>query len=65
MLGQIIYIYLFLINVVAFIVYAYNKHLQAFMKGNIAKPVLIMLAVIGGVYGALASTLLFGTKNVK
>ena len=58
-----IFTYLFLINVLAFGLYANDKHRAYFSKRRIPEAVLLGLAVLGGAYGAGTGIVLFSHKT--
>lgn len=54
---------LFLLNVLAFGLYANDKHRAYYSKSRIPEAVLLGLAVVGGAYGSGAGMLLFSHKT--
>ena len=56
--------YLFIINVVAFGLYAYDKHHAVYTLWRIPEAVLLISAAIGGAYGAGMGMLLFRHKTL-
>ncbi len=63
MLMYFLFIYLFCINVIAFCLYAIDKHLACYNKWRIPEFLLLTLAVVGGAYGAGVAMLLFRHKT--
>lgn len=61
--GLLLYVYLFVINVLAFGIYAIDKRRATYNKWRIPEAVLLGLAVIGGAYGAGTAMLLFRHKT--
>lgn len=59
----ILYTCLFIINVITFWLYAYDKHCAFYGKWRIPEAILIGLAVIGGAYGAACGMWLFRHKT--
>lgn len=59
-----LYSFLFIINVVAFGLYAIDKRNACFGLWRIPEAVLLGLAVLGGAYGAGAGMLLFRHKTL-
>lgn len=57
------YAYLFAINVLAFFLYASDKHRACFQKRRIPEALLLALAIMGGAYGAGCGMLLFRHKT--
>ena len=57
--------YLFLINTIAFFLFASDKHRACYGKRRIPELVLFASALIGGSFGALMSMLLFRHKTQK
>lgn len=58
-----IFTYLFFINVLAFGLYANDKHRAIYSKSRIPEVVLLGLAVLGGAYGSGAGMVLFSHKT--
>ena len=52
-------LYFWIINILTFAVYAYDKHQAYYAKFRVPEFVLILLAVIGGAFGALIAMLMF------
>lgn len=63
-LGIIFYTYLFVINVITFALYALDKRCAYYGLWRIPEALLLVLAVIGGAYGAGAAMLLFRHKTL-
>lgn len=61
--GLLIYTFLFVINVLAFGLYAIDKRRACYNRWRIPESVLLGLAVIGGAYGATMAMLLFRHKT--
>lgn len=59
-----LYIYLIIINLVAFILYGTDKSLARHRKRRIRESVLILFALFGGSLGALLGMLLFRHKTL-
>lgn len=60
-----IFFYIWLISIVTFAIYAYDKHQAYYSKYRIPELVLIFLAIIGGAFGALMAMCLFRHKIRK
>lgn len=60
-----IFFYLWLVNIATFAAYGYDKHRAYYAKFRIPEFVLLLLAVIGGAFGALMGMLLFRHKIRK
>lgn len=60
---MILYSYLFIINLIAFLAYWLDKRNAVYSKIRIPEAVLWMLAIIGGAYGAGMGMLLFRHKT--
>lgn len=58
-------LYIFLINTIAFFMYASDKHRACYGKRRIPEWVLFASAIAGGAFGALMSMLLFHHKTQK
>jgi len=56
---------LFLLNVVTFWLYGADKRKAVFGLWRIPEPLLLILAIVGGAYGAGCGMLLFGHKTDK
>lgn len=63
MIVIVLYTFLFLINIVAFWLYAIDKHRAYYGLWRIPEAVLLGVAIIGGAYGAGAGMLLFRHKT--
>ena len=61
--GLYLYVYLFVINVLTFGLYAIDKRRAVYDKWRISELCLLGLAVIGGAYGAGMGMLLFHHKT--
>lgn len=61
-IGLYLFLYLFVINVLTFDLYAVDKRRAVYDKWRISEMLLLLLAVIGGAYGAGAGMLLFRHK---
>lgn len=59
--------YLFMLNVMTFGLFAWDKHLAVYEKKRIPEWLLMFLAAIGGAFGALNAMALFRhkTKHAK
>lgn len=62
-IAVIIYTFLFVVNVLAFGLYAIDKRHARYNRWRIPEWVLLFLAVIGGAYGAGMAMLLFRHKT--
>ena len=62
-LSEILYIYLFFINLFTFLIYCWDKHKAVYSKWRIPEVILWFLAIIGGAYGAVMGMLLFRHKT--
>ena len=60
----LVYSYLFAINIVAFFLYAGDKHRAYYGMRRIPEALLLGLAVVGGAYGAGCGMLLFRHKTL-
>lgn len=60
----LVYSYLFAINVLAFFLYASDKHRACYDKRRIPEALLLGLAILGGAYGAGCGMLLFRHKTL-
>lgn len=58
-------LWLIVINVVAFVIYSYDKAIAASSWTRVPERVLLLLALIGGTIGALIGMLLFRHKTSK
>lgn len=64
MLGIIFYTYLFLINTTAFCLYGIDKRKAVYQLWRIPEFLLLLLAIIGGAFGAILGMLLFRHKTL-
>jgi len=62
-IGIWLYIYMFSLNVLAFVLYALDKHRAYFNQWRIPEYILLGIPIIGGAYGAAAGMLLFRHKT--
>ena len=62
-LSEILYIYLFFINLFTLLIYCWDKHNAVYSKWRIPEVILWFLAIIGGAYGAVMGMLLFRHKT--
>lgn len=63
-MAVILYIYLFIINVLAFGLYAYDKHRAVYGLWRIPEALLLTMAAAGGAYGAGMGMMLFRHKTL-
>lgn len=56
-------IYLFFVNLLTFVLYAWDKYLAQNGKWRIPEAVLIFFSVIGGAFGAICGMILFNHKT--
>lgn len=61
---MLFYSILFVLNIVAFGLYAVDKHRATYDKWRIPEYVLLGIAALGGAYGALCGMLLFRHKTL-
>ncbi|MDR6923776.1 uncharacterized membrane protein YsdA (DUF1294 family) [Chryseobacterium sp. 2987] len=58
-------LYLFLINIIVFIVYGYDKYLSKSHKRRISENALLGLSLLGGIIGAASGMIIFNHKTSK
>lgn len=58
-------LYLFFINVIAFLMFARDKYQAIYNKSRISEATLLTVAAIGGAFGALCAMWLFRHKTKK
>lgn len=63
-LPLVLFTYLFVINVTTYFVYVSDKHRAYYDKRRIPEALLLLLAIIGGAYGAMFAMLLFRHKTL-
>ena len=63
MLFTIVFGYLAIINIVAFVVYGIDKYKAKHQKWRIPEATLLSLAILGGAIGALLGMLIFRHKT--
>lgn len=57
--------YLLIINIITFIIYGIDKHKSKKHKYRISEKTLIILSIIGGVFGAFFGMIIFHHKTQK
>lgn len=60
-----LYAYLFVINVLTFVVFGWDKNLAISNKGRISEKALLWLGIIGGALGAFLAMKFFRHKTKK
>ncbi len=60
---MLVFTLLFIINCVAFVVFAYDKNREQFQEKRISDTALMALNICGGAYGAGMAMLLFNSVN--
>lgn len=60
-----LYAYLFVINVLTFVVFGWDKNLAINNKGRISEKTLLWLGIIGGALGAFLAMKFFRHKTKK
>lgn len=63
-IGPIIFTLLFLLNVAAFGLYAWDKHRATYDQWRLPEALLLGIALLGGAYGAGSGMLLFRHKTL-
>ena len=58
-----IYFYIYIINIITFFLYGYDKHLAVYNKWRIPEIILLLFAMLGGAFGALIAMCLFKHKT--
>ena len=64
-LGYLVITYIFIINVIVFVIYGLDKHRAVFGERRVPEAVLIALSFLGGAFGALMGMLFFRHKTRK
>lgn len=64
-LGYVVITYIFIINVIVFVIYGLDKHRAVYEKRRVPEAVLIVLSFLGGSFGALMGMLFFRHKTRK
>ena len=60
---ETIYFYIYIINIITFFLYGYDKHLAVYHKWRIPEIILLLFAMLGGAFGALIAMWLFKHKT--
>lgn len=58
-----VFIYIYIINIITFFLYGYDKHLAVYNKWRISEFILLLFTILGGAFGALMGMLLFKHKT--
>ena len=51
-------------SILTFALYAWDKHLAIFQKSRVPEIVLLLLAFVGGAFGALCAMVIFAHKTL-
>lgn len=57
--------YLIVINIMTFIIFAYDKLMSKLKRRRISENTLLLLSTIGGIFGAIVSMIMFRHKIKK
>lgn len=54
---------IYIMSILTFALFAWDKHCAIFGKSRIPEPLLLVMAVLGGAFGALCSMIFFNHKT--
>lgn len=60
---ETVFYYIYIINIITFFIYGYDKHLAVYNKWRISEFVLLLFTLCGGAFGALMGMWLFKHKT--
>ncbi|MBR5169857.1 MAG: DUF1294 domain-containing protein [Muribaculaceae bacterium] len=63
MIGLILFLAFFIMNLLTFALFAWDKHLAVFNKTRIPEAILLLFAFLDGAFGALCAMILFRHKT--
>lgn len=64
MIGLFLFLAFFVMNVLTFALFAWDKHLAVYNKPRIPEAILLLFAFLDGAFGALCAMILFRHKTV-
>lgn len=64
MMGLFLFLTFFVMNVLTFALFAWDKHLAVYNKTRIPEAILLLFAFLDGAFGALCAMILFRHKTV-
>lgn len=60
---ETVFLYIYIINIITFFLYGYDKHLAVYNKWRITESILLLFTLLGGSFGALMGMWLFKHKT--
>ena len=63
MIGLFLFLAFFVMNVLTFALFAWDKHLAVYNKTRIPEAILLLFAFLDGAFGALCAIILFRHKT--
>lgn len=60
---ETVFLYIYIINIITFFLYGYDKHLAVYNKWRIPEFILLLFTLLGGAFGALMGMWLFKHKT--
>lgn len=60
---ETVFYYIYIINIITFFIYGYDKHLAVYNKWRIPEFILLLFTLFGGAFGALMGMCLFKHKT--
>lgn len=64
MIGLFLFLAFFIMNLLTFALFAWDKHLAVYNKTRIPEAILLLFAFLDGAFGALCAMILFHHKTV-
>jgi len=64
MIGIFLFLAFFIMNLLTFALFAWDKHLAVYNKTRIPEAILLLFAFLDGAFGALCAMILFRHKTV-
>lgn len=60
---ETVFLYIYIINIITFALYGYDKHQAIYNKWRISEFLLLLFTIFGGAFGALIAMWLFKHKT--
>lgn len=62
-MGHIDLLVIYMSSIITFLLFGWDKHLAVFNKRRVPEFILLMLAILGGAFGALCAMIFFNHKT--